>query len=107
MNKRENIAGDTERLMRGIGDAARAASRTLALASSEQKNAALMAAAKALRTSAPAILAANAKDIAAAKAAFPDVTGEIDALVTNNKNTHPAYFLLNPFYLAMVQSPLL
>ena len=63
MNKRENIAGETERLMRGISEAARAASRVLALASTEQKNAALIAAAKALRTSSPAIIAANAKDI--------------------------------------------
>ncbi len=69
MNKRETIAGDTERLMRGIGDDARAASRILSIASSEQKNAALVAAAKALRASVPAILAANAKDIEAAKAA--------------------------------------
>ncbi len=84
MNKRENIAGDTERLMRGIGDAARAASRTLALASSEQKNAALMAAAKALRTSAPAILAANAKDIAAAKAADRPVSF-VDRLALDEK----------------------
>ena len=69
MNRRETIAGDTERLMRGIGDDARAASRVLAIASTEQKNAALVAAAKALRASVPAILAANAKDIEAAKAA--------------------------------------
>ena len=69
MNKRENIAGDTERLMRGIGEAARSASRVLALASTEQKNVALMAAAKSLRASTAAILAANAKDITAAKAA--------------------------------------
>ena len=69
MNKRENIAGETERLMHGIGEAARAASRVLALASTEQKNAALIAAAKSLRASIPTILAANAQDIAAAKLA--------------------------------------
>ena len=77
MNKRETIAGDTERLMRGIGDDARAASRVLAIASTEQKNAALVAAAKALRASVPAILAANGKDIESARktdrpAAFVD-----------------------------------
>ena len=77
MNKRETIAGDTERLMRGIGDDARAASRVLAIASIEQKNAALVAAAKALRASVPAILAANGKDIESARktdrpAAFVD-----------------------------------
>ena len=69
MNKHEIIAGETERLMRALGRAARAASRTLALASTDQKNAALVAAAKALRASTPEILAANAQDIAAAKQA--------------------------------------
>ena len=69
MNKRETIAGETGQLMRAIGEAARTASRTLALASTEQKNAALVAAAKALRASTSAILTANAQDIAAAKLA--------------------------------------
>ena len=55
--------------MRGIGEAAREASRTLAVASSEQKNLALTSAAAALRIATPTILAANAKDIAAANAA--------------------------------------
>ena len=55
--------------MLAIGEAARAAARELALASTGQKNAALSAAAAALRQATPAILAANAKDIAAAKAA--------------------------------------
>ena len=69
MNKPERISGDTENLMLGIGHAARSAARVLAVASTEQKNVALIAAAKALRTATPAILTANAKDIAAAKAA--------------------------------------
>ena len=69
MNRRENISDTTTALMLGIGTAARLAARTLALASTEQKNAALSAAAAALRKATPAILAANARDIAAAKAA--------------------------------------
>jgi len=50
-------------LMQGIGRAARAAARVLALASAAQKNLALRAAAAALRTQEPAILAANAADM--------------------------------------------
>ncbi len=51
------------------GRAARAAGREMALASTEQKNLALTAAAKALRTSVADIIAANARDIATAKSA--------------------------------------
>ena len=60
---------ETAELMRGIGQAAKAASRRLAIATPEEKNAALIAAAKALRAATPKILAANAQDIEAAKAA--------------------------------------
>ncbi len=69
MNRPEKIDGSTAELMRAIGTRARAAARELALASAESKNAALRAAAAALRRDTPAILAANAKDIAAAKQA--------------------------------------
>jgi glutamate-5-semialdehyde dehydrogenase len=69
MNRRETIAETTESLMLGIGQAARSAARALALAPTEQKNAALTTAAAALRKATPAIIAANAKDVAAAKAA--------------------------------------
>ena len=55
--------------MRSIGKAAKAASRRLAIATADEKNAALIAAANALRGATPEILSANAKDIAAAKAA--------------------------------------
>jgi len=48
---------------------AKAAARTLAGASTERKNAALCAMAAALRQAAPAILSANAKDVASAKSA--------------------------------------
>ncbi len=69
MNTHQKVDDNTATLMLGIGRAARSAARILAVASTEQKNAALIAAAKALRTTTPAILAANAKDIAAAKSA--------------------------------------
>ena len=60
---------DTLPLMLAMGKAARAASRVIALAPNAQKNAALTAAASALRASVPAILAANALDVAAARKA--------------------------------------
>ena len=69
MNRPERVADDTAALMRSIGKAAKAASRRLAIATADEKNAALIAAANALRGATPEILSANAKDIAAAKAA--------------------------------------
>ncbi|HEV2229800.1 MAG TPA: glutamate-5-semialdehyde dehydrogenase [Steroidobacteraceae bacterium] len=56
-------------LMAGLGRAATEAAGTLALAPSAQKNAALEAAAAAIRGRAGEILAANARDLAAARAA--------------------------------------
>jgi glutamate-5-semialdehyde dehydrogenase len=56
-------------LMAPIGQAAVAAAQVLALAATEQKNAALGAAAAALRTRVPEILAANAHDTKAGEAA--------------------------------------
>ena len=56
-------------LMAGLGRAASAAADTLALAGSEQKDAALAAAATAVRDQATTILAANQRDLAAAHAA--------------------------------------
>src|SRR5579863_210605 len=58
-----------EATMREIGREARRAARTLALAPAAQKNEALAAMAKAIRRGQPAILAANAEDVAEAKAA--------------------------------------
>ncbi len=72
MNKPERIekkAAPTAELMHAMGKSARAAARELALASTQAKNAALHAAAQALRQATPVILAANAKDLAAARAA--------------------------------------
>ncbi len=72
MNKPERIERTTDttaEIMRTIGNRARAAAHELALATTNAKNAALTAAAEALRKATPGILAANAKDIAAAKEA--------------------------------------
>ena len=84
MNKPERIENETAELMRGIGQAAKAASRRLAIATPEEKNAALLAAAKALRAATPKILAANAQDIDAANAAGrPDAF--VDRLLLDEK----------------------
>ena len=70
--------------MRELGVHAKAAAGELALASTEAKNTALTAAAAALRSATPAILAANAKDLEAAKAR--GVTGAfLDRLLLNEK----------------------
>ncbi|MCT4495375.1 glutamate-5-semialdehyde dehydrogenase [Bosea minatitlanensis] len=55
--------------MQELGRRARAAARKVALSSAQQRNAALRAMADALRTRAPRILAANARDLADGKAA--------------------------------------
>src|SRR6202166_782011 len=60
--------GSLAATLREIGRAARQAARTLALAPAAQKNRALAAMAKAIRRSRAAILAANAEDLAEAKA---------------------------------------
>ena len=59
---------DTAALMNRMGAAAKAAARLLAVAPTAQKNAALKAAAVALRKNEQKILAANAEDMAAGKA---------------------------------------
>jgi len=69
MNRPDRLEDDTARLMAAIGHAARAAAAELALASTDAKNSALRFAAAELRGDVPAILAANARDVAAAKEA--------------------------------------
>jgi len=59
---------DVQALMRRLGQAARAASRELAFAPSARKDAALVAAAEAIRADRAALLAANAEDMADATA---------------------------------------
>ena len=61
-------SGDIADVMRALGRGARAAARALALAAPAQKNIALAAMAEAVRKEAPAILAANAEDVAEARA---------------------------------------
>ena len=62
------VPGDVAEIMAAIGVKARRAARLLALASTAQKDQALAAMAARIRAAAPAILAANAEDVAAAKA---------------------------------------
>src|ERR1700726_2053914 len=59
---------DLPALMSELARSARAAARVLALASPEQKNRALDAMERAIRANAPAILAANAEDVAEVRA---------------------------------------
>src|SRR6478609_3070815 len=59
---------DLPALMTELSTQARAAARVLALASPEQKNRALGAIERAIRTNAAAILAANAEDVAEVRA---------------------------------------
>ena len=66
MNKPERISDDTATLMRDIGMNARAAAHVLAMAATEQKNAALTHAATAMRKAMHVILEANGKDVASA-----------------------------------------
>jgi len=63
---------DVAAYMRGVGEAARAASRALARADTGAKDRALAAIAAAIRRDAAALLAANARDVAAAKASGAD-----------------------------------
>jgi glutamate-5-semialdehyde dehydrogenase len=73
---------DIPALMHHLGTDARAAYQALAEATTEQKNAALLAAAKALRTRASAILEANSADLRAAETA--GITGPmLERLVLN------------------------
>ncbi len=69
MGSKATAERTTAALMQDLGQAAREAAHQLVLAPTDQKNAALVAAAKSLRARSAKILAANAKDIAAAKAA--------------------------------------
>ena len=64
---REAIA-DVAAYMQRVGEAARVAARTLARADSEAKNRALRAIAAAIRRDEAALIAANARDVAAARA---------------------------------------
>ena len=69
--------------MAAIGRAARAAEHALGLASTATKNAALRAAAAALRRDAGLVLAENAKDVAEAKTAGAATAAFVERLVLN------------------------
>lgn len=86
MQKATDKDGTTGALMRGIGRAAREAARGLALAPRDVKDKALFAAAKAIRRDTGKILDANAKDVAAARAAGR-IESFVDRLVLNEKRT--------------------
>ena len=63
---------DVAAYMRGVGEAARAAARVLARADTAAKDRALAAMAAAIRRDEAKLLAANAEDVAAARAAGHD-----------------------------------
>lgn len=71
---------DLQALMSDLATRARAAARVLALAPPEQKNRALEAMERAIRQNAAAILAANAEDVAEARAAGNATSAFIDRL---------------------------
>jgi len=73
--------------MQGVGKAARAASRIMALADTATKNRALAEIAAALQHQTALLLAANAKDVAAAKAGGLD-DASVDRLTLTGKTVH-------------------
>ncbi len=77
-------SADLADLMADLAKAARSAARTLALSSTEQKNRALDAMARAIRADGAAILAANAEDVAESKAAGANAAF-LDRLALNEK----------------------
>jgi glutamate-5-semialdehyde dehydrogenase len=80
--KAMNATPDLPALMTELAAGARRAASLLALASTDQKNAALAAMADAIRASVPAILAANAEDVTEAKASGA-TTAFVDRLALN------------------------
>ena len=62
---------DAQELIAQLGERARTASRALRVASAEQKNAALRAAAKALRAQSSALVEANARDVESVRSTKP------------------------------------
>ena len=71
---------DLQALMSDLATRARAAARVLALAPPEQKNRALEAMERAIRANAATILAANAEDVAEARASGNATSSFIDRL---------------------------
>ncbi|MDR3470061.1 MAG: glutamate-5-semialdehyde dehydrogenase [Xanthobacteraceae bacterium] len=79
-----DAGGDLVETMTALARAAKTAARVLALAPTEQKNRALEAMARIIRASAPAILAANAEDVADARGSGA-AAAFVDRLVLNDK----------------------
>ena len=75
---------DIKAYMQGVGQAARTASRIMAQATTNEKNRALTAIADSLQAQSPSLLAANAKDVAAARTNGLD-DASIDRLTLNPK----------------------
>ncbi len=80
-----NAPSDVKSYMLAVGQRARAAAREVARASTEAKNRALLAAAAAIRRDARPLLAANAEDVAAARASGQDAAF-IDRLTLTAKS---------------------
>ena len=76
---------DVKTYMQRLGQQARAASRAIASADANQKNRALLAMAAAIRRDTFKLLAANARDMAAARAAGLDAA-LLDRLEINEKS---------------------
>ena len=84
MNKVEKLSADTKDVMAELGRQAKQAASVLAIASCEEKDAALIAAADALRHSTASIVEANALDLGAAReAGRPDAF--VDRLALDEK----------------------
>jgi glutamate-5-semialdehyde dehydrogenase len=84
MQAMEGSGNDLASVMAGIGRAAADCRAALALASGASRDAALLAAARAIRTQSAAILAANAQDMQAAKARGLSAA-MLDRLLLNDK----------------------
>ena len=83
----ENMQQDIKRYMNDVGRQARAASRLMAQADTNAKNRALEAIAQALLDSSAALIAANAKDVNAARASGLDAAS-LDRLTLSDKTIH-------------------
>jgi len=79
-----NAPSDVKSYMLALGQRARAAAREAARASTEAKNRALLASAKAIRRDARKLVAANAEDVASARSAGKDAAF-IDRLTLTDK----------------------
>ncbi len=81
---KEHIMNNVKEYMQGVGQAARAASRLMALADTATKNRALLAIADAILRDSAKLLAANATDVADAKANGLDAAS-VDRLALTDK----------------------